>query len=923
MLDYVMCRGSRWWCTSIRSRAFATSSKPKQAKTMVLQESSPSKHNVMVGTRIPHPKSTKYDDDGGDDDFATPPPKRVKRDIIDFVTKKDSPKKSPKKSRRHEIPDSDADSDNEVVHTEESTGDKRTDLETALPSVQSDKEAIEAYEASRAAGELGLAGRLAESKWERGKSSIYVDAFNLALETVLDDESHLFDEAEHAVFQQWREFSYEAQYLYVRLFLRKTSSWHRINRLGYHSDIADLPQAVIDLQMSRDSPSTSTTAQNNAGELDPPDDTFLGEQFSFADRSEDCIKDLEEASSLLLLDELKAIAKDARVQGKNKKDLLRAFRRTSGKQTGLGFGGLKRSETEESATSTGSGLEEDGSRDVTPSRGENRDAHFVDRIMAETGPCIRLSLPILKLFERVHLVFYRSTEWTEKSLTTIILARIARWNFPEYIVSRSGNIFASRPLLLEFEASIRTQFRIDNILEFNGTPTNDTLQVVLDIFEEVHPRWRVLLEDEQRKEDSIYFTGEGAYLRRLSPAWVYTRILHKAAYVLGKFKDHKREHEVLCELLQQRLFHTSRRGDWYQRKALLEEHYMHLHLPSPAACKDVESKKKHWKRMALQTCETGLEDQLTHLIYHHDLQKRTVKLEKSLKVPKRLQHDFGHVRLTKALERTFTGIRIERPASSRRSSEQGKPSFRGSKTIWLDPELHATTDPETGEESKVEGECSVEAMCLSSYRALGWKGYHSEGRMLRTLFAYLFYDVLFVYIPNVFQTEFQTCPLDLHTDAFYPSRMSEVNARSNEISNGDAEAILTRVWEEHSVKRTCVVGLDWTYELTDLQEICRAFPPSALSTVMKVFAQEYGQRGGGVPDLFLWKTGQEDEQLEDIKTGSGKAGVKAGGQVMFAEVKSENDRLSDTQRMWIDVLSGAGVAVELCHAVAEEVRTQG
>lgn len=892
---------------------------------MVLQESSPSKHNAMVvGTRIPHPKSTKYED--GDDDFATPPPKRIKRDITDFVTKKTSPQKPGTKSRRDEVPDSDADSDNEVVHDDEPTGDKRTDLETALPSIQTDQEAIEAYEASRAAGELDLQGRLAESKWERGKSSIYVDAFNLALETVLEEESHLFDEAEHAVFQQWRDFSYEAQYLYVRLFLRKTSSWHRINRLGYHSDIADLPQAVINLQMSRDSPCTSTTAQDNAGELDPPDDTFLGEQFAFADRSEDCIKDLEEASSLLLLDELKAIAKDARVQGKNKKDLLRALRRTSGKQTGLGFAGLKRSETEESATSTGSGLEEDGSRDVTPSRGENRDAHFVDRIMAETGPCIRLSLPILKLFERVHLVFYRSTEWTEKSLTTIILARIARWNFPQYFVSRSGNIFASRSLLLEFEASIRTQFRVDNILEFNGTPTNDTLQVILDIFEEVHPRWRVLLDDEQQKEDSIYSTGEGAYLRRLSPAWVYTRIVHKAAYVLGKFKDHKREHQVLCELLGQRLFHTSRRGDWYQRKALLEEHYMHLHLPSPANCKDVESKKKHWKRMALQTCETGLEDQLTHLIYHHDLQKRTVKLEKSLKVPKRLQHEFGHVRLTKPLERTFTGVRIERPPSSRRSSEQGKPSFRGAKTIWLDPELQVTTDPETGEETKAEGECSVEAMCLSSYRALGWKGYHSEGRVLRTLFAYLFYDVLFVYIPNVFQTEFQTCPLDLHTDAFYPSRMSEVNARSNEISNGDAEAILTRVWGEHNEKRTCVVGLDWTYELSDLQEICRAFPPSALSTVMKVFAQEYGQRGGGVPDLFLWKTGAEDNIPGDGKSGfadKGTVDTKAQGQVMFSEVKSENDRLSDTQRMWIDVLSGAGVAVELCHAVAEEVRTQG
>ena len=146
---------------------------------MVLQESSPSKHNVMVGTRIPHPKSTKYDD--GDDDFPTPPPKRIKRDITDFVTKKESPKKSPKKSCKDEVPDSDADSENEIIHNEETASDKRTDLETALPSIQSDKEAIEAYEASRAAGELGLQGRLAESKWERGKSSIYVDAFNLAL----------------------------------------------------------------------------------------------------------------------------------------------------------------------------------------------------------------------------------------------------------------------------------------------------------------------------------------------------------------------------------------------------------------------------------------------------------------------------------------------------------------------------------------------------------------------------------------------------------------------------------------------------------------------------------------------------------------------------------------------------------------------
>lgn len=888
----------------------------------MLQDSNTSKHNVMLGKKVPHLKTTDYDyDEAKADDFPTPPPKRVKRDITHFV-KKESPK-SASKVKREIIPDSEADSENEDLTEEPQV--RQTDLETALPAIETEKEAIEAYEASRAAeqAELGLQERIDGRKWTRGKTSIYVDAFNLALDTVLEEESHLFDEAEHAVFKSWRELRYEGQYLYVRLFLRKTSSWHRIGRLGYHGDIADLQAAVDEIQLVRDLPVHSSQNESNPGELQAPEGTTLGKSFTFADRSQDCITTLEEASSLLLLDELKALAKDAKVQGKNKTVLLRNFRKTSGQQSALSrFGSLRRSETNETTASHGSEHEDESSGEVTPGKLENRDAHFLDKIMAETGPCIRLSLPTLKLFERVHLVFYRSTEWTEKSLTTIILARIARRNFPEYIVSRSASIFPSRSILLEFEASVRTQYRVDNILEFNGTPTKDGLEVVLEIFEQVHPRWRMLLAEEQRKEDSIYSTGEGAYLRRLSPAWVYTRIVHKAAYVLGtgKLKDHKREHEILCELLGQRLFHTSRRGDWYQRKALLEEHYMHLHLPSPPECKDIDAKKKHWKRIALQTCEEGLQDQLTHLIFHRDLQKRTTKLEKQLKIPKRQQHDFDHVRLTKPQERTFEGIRIERSSSTnnnRRNSEQPtKPhsSNRGTKTIWLDPAFSLQNDPDTTTsdpthpESEAEAECSVEEMCLSSYRHLGWKGYHSEGRLLRTLAAYLFYDIFFLYIPNVFQTPFQTCPLDLHTDAFYPTRMSEIHTRLNEISNGQARDLIQRVWDAHHERQTCVVGLDWTYAIEDLLEIVACFQPEALATVMKVMVQEYALRGGGVPDLFLWR-----------RRGVGGCG-DGDGEVMFAEVKSENDRLSDTQRMWIDVLSGAGVRVELCLARAKEVR---
>lgn len=892
------------------------------AFTMALKSKSPSVHNQLLGKKISHPLSTKFD---YDDDFPTPASKRLKRS---GSTQSSQPSdneatpsrlQSPIRSHRSEIPDSEDEDDDGGVAL-----GSHTALETSLPAIKTDKEAIAEYEAYKA-GEQTLEERLENRTWEKGRSSIYVDAFNLALETVLEEEGHLFDEAELDLFTQWKNLHYESQYLYVRLFLRKTSAWHRISKLGYYRDIADLDVAVLDLQKERSLSATSHPVQSNPGELEPPEGTNLDSSFKFAECSSEHITTLDEASSLLLLDELKALAKDAKVQGKNKKELLTALRQTSGKQTGLGFQSLRRSDTEESAVSgvsEGTSVVDEDSADggaLTPSSSRskaNRDAHFTRKILDDvTGKCIRLSLAPLRLFERVHLVFYRSTEWTEKSLTTLILAKISRRNFPTYIVSRSSTMFTSRSLLLEFEASLRVQFHVDMILEFNGNPGRKGLEEVQEVFERVYPRWKALVAEEQRKEDRVYESGEGAYLRRFSPAWVYTRIIHKGLHPLGRFKEHLREHEVLGELLEQRLFHAARRGAWYQRKALLEEHYLWALVPTEKSGE--EAQKKHWKRVALRTCEEGLEDRECHVIYHYDLQKRIKKLEKQLKVPVREQHDFGHVGLGKAVERDVNGIRVEKeelPLTSRRGSNGRKDSEtaidgskRGRKTIWVD-ELDSGAN------------VSVEAMCLSWYRQQGWKGFHSEGGILRTLFGLLFYDVLFAYVPNVFQTAYQIAPLDLHTDAFYGTRISEISRRVVEIGNGDAACLLQETWAREFERRTCVVGVRWDeYALDDLVEIVRCFRGEALATVMLTMAQEYAARGGGVPDLFLWRPVVEEKGSGG---GGGEDGGVTKGEVMFVEVKSENDRLSETQRLWCDVLLGAGVRVELCHAVAREVRLE-
>ncbi|PKS10486.1 hypothetical protein jhhlp_002238 [Lomentospora prolificans] len=755
-------------------------------------------------------------------------------------------------------------------------------LESALVDIKPE------YDLTRTEDENGLSaldqcGIPSDSrKWIRGESSIYVDAFNLALDTVLEDESHLFDERERRVFDEWKRLDYESQYLYVRLFLRKTASWHRVSRLGYHSDISDMGRAVSNLQKSRDLPE-SVTSFRGLGDCGLElEDICIGEFFSFADSSEAHITSVEDAANLLSFEEMKVLGKEWKLQGKTKSELCRALCRTNREQAGLLSMGIQRSRGSNSLSGSHHQHEPRELQGFEERR--DRASLFVEKVLGITGPCIRISQTTFKLFERVHLVFYRSTEWTEKSLTTIILSKISRRNFADYLVGRTSNIFISRSHILEFEAALRLEANVDSILEQGDPPREKGFQKVIDLFESIYAPWKAFVASEQVKENTVYDYGEGAYLRRFTSAHILTRIVHQAAWCFGRLKNYRREYDILVELLAQRLFHAARRGSWYQRKALLEEHYMYAVDHSPASS-DEEQCKKYWRRKAADTCEYALQDSECHLIYHHDLQKRLTKLEKRLRVPRRLQHDFKHVQLDAPLEHIVEGIQIKRDTVASKKSKA--PS---TKTVWVD-------------ELEDGAECSVEEMCLSWYRHQGWKGYHSEGGIIRTLFAYLFFDIIFLYVPNVFQTAYQSCPLDLHTDAFYPSRASEINRRLADISNGGAEKIVREVYNREHKRKTCVVGLNWDFDVDDLADLVSCFDGHALAAVCKVLAQEYRQRGGGMPDLILWRTEPE----------------KA---CMFVEVKSANDRLSDTQRLWIHVLKGAGVNVALCHAKAREVRVE-
>lgn len=148
--------------------------------------------------------------DPADDETDRPPMKRLKREQSAAVNSEDSEQSIIE------------DDENKVYHDgswlSENGRDQKhrvTDVENALPPTQADEAALEAYEeykSSQASVKDEPSEKL-KPLWIKGRSSIYVDAFNLALDTVLEEETKLFDDRELDVFNQWKALDYESQYL--------------------------------------------------------------------------------------------------------------------------------------------------------------------------------------------------------------------------------------------------------------------------------------------------------------------------------------------------------------------------------------------------------------------------------------------------------------------------------------------------------------------------------------------------------------------------------------------------------------------------------------------------------------------------------------------------------------------------------------
>src|SRR5204863_6884396 len=96
--------------------------------------------------------------------------------------------------------------------------------------------------------------------------------------------------------------------LYVRLFLRKKSHWFRVHKLEYYSDISNISAASNHLCLSHIALAESQTV----------------------------LTDIDEALSLLSLDELKDFAKASKCSGTTKSQISASLSQMTKTQIGLG-----------------------------------------------------------------------------------------------------------------------------------------------------------------------------------------------------------------------------------------------------------------------------------------------------------------------------------------------------------------------------------------------------------------------------------------------------------------------------------------------------------------------------------------------------------------------------------------------------------
>jgi Fanconi-associated nuclease 1 len=128
------------------------------------------------------------------------------------------------------------------------------------------------------------------------------------------------------------------------------------------------------------------------------------------------------------------------------------------------------------------------------------------------------------------------------------------------------------------------------------------------------------------------------------------------------------------------------------------------------------------------------------------------------------------------------------------------------------------------------------------------------------------WSVIFAPIDGVFETPYQSSPLDLQTDSFSIVRSKLIRARLSEIEKGRASDLISLADDRERPRQTWVIGVRWDdYSKKELLEIVECLGGHAVATICRMFSEEFEHRTGGIPDLCLWKPDESEIMFVEVK----------------------------------------------------------
>lgn len=490
------------------------------------------------------------------------------------------------------------------------------------------------------------------------------------------------------------------------------------------------------------------------------------------------------------------------------------------------------------------------------------------------GPMVHINIDIVNLIRKAHLSYFCYTSYEESTLKDEILTFIDKRKYATYLISNI-TVFKDRSHLSEYDKALRLQAEVLELLD------SKQFSAVEDIYEENFKSW----ESNVRKLQSRNKNDEHPLEIIFSPSNIMTKVLSMCTHALGRLKKYNTEAKLLYALLDQNIFLTEKRGRWWSRLLLILERYI---VPSEPLKENMIGEKgskaqkarqrkllkaEQAKKMA-NVAFNALDD--TWLTEGHRM--AILNRLKRVDAQYELKLDFSNIPdIDDSLSQKIPVTKIQRERLL---------STRGKKSRWRSELLG-------GDLANEIDECSVEHSVLEHYAMYGWSGYHSEGGVFSTIFALLFFDIIFMNIPGVFQNPYQVCPFDMETKWFYKHRKEAIDNRLKMIET-EFEYALTFLSEIHSSQTDVLcIGLNWQYPLEDLLIVCRALGPTKLSGICGMLGTKWKKRSG-LPDLVLFKS-YENENL-----------------VKLVEVKGPGDRLMDHQKVWLEYLFDLGLDVELC-----------